>query len=60
MITNNYKLYLLLQWQLHRNLMTLAQMADSIQNLQSLLPPPGQVPSARPAPVRLLAPAELS
>ena len=31
------------QLQLHRNLMQLAQMADSIQNLQSLLPPPGQV-----------------
>ena len=53
------KCILLPQWQLHRNLMTLAQMADSIQNLQSLLPPPGQVPSARPAPVRLLATAEL-
>merc|ERR1719348_2717157 len=32
------------QWQLHRNLMQLAQMADANQNLQQLLPPPGQVP----------------
>ena len=32
------------QWQLHRNLMYLAQMADANQNLQNLLPPPGQVP----------------
>ena len=31
------------QWQLHQNLMKLAQMADSMQNLQQLLPPPGQV-----------------
>ena len=31
------------QWQLHRNLMQLAQMADANQNLQNLLPPPGQV-----------------
>lgn len=31
------------QWQLHQNLMKLAQMADSMQNLQQLLPPPGHV-----------------
>ena len=32
------------QRQLHRNLLHLAQMADANQNLQNLLPPPGQVP----------------
>ena len=32
------------QWQLHRNLMHLVQMTDANQNLQNLLPPPGQVP----------------
>merc|ERR550534_857467 len=32
------------QWSLHRNLMYLASVADSNQNLQNLLPPPGHVP----------------
>merc|ERR1719259_1451391 len=32
------------QWTLHRNLVYLASVADSNQNLQNLLPPPGHVP----------------
>merc|ERR1719427_2430799 len=45
------------QWQLHRNLMQLAQMADANQNLQNLLPPPGQVPPPGMAAARPNAPA---
>merc|ERR1719281_1889779 len=39
------------QWSLHRNLMYLASIADSNQNLQNLLPPPGHVPpTGQPGP----------
>ncbi len=42
-----YFLFLILkivQWQLHRNLTFLAQIADSNQKIDTLLPPPGQMP----------------
>ena len=36
------------QWTLHRNLMYLASIADSNQNLQNLLPPPGMIQQGAP------------
>ena len=36
------------QWTLHRNLMYLASIADSNQNLQNLLPPPGMIQQGGP------------
>ena len=38
------------QWTLHRNLMYLASIADSNQNLQNLLPPPGMIQQGGPPP----------
>ena len=48
------------QWTLHRNLVYLASVADSNQNLQNLLPPPGHVPPPGQPPSGSHAPSQQS